>query len=103
MTDPEPTRRATDRLHPRLLALHRWWENWGQLLSGIWLIIVSIVLASAVIIYAVDSHDSAIALKASCIRTKKFGPALAVAYAKYHILTAEQLVEYRKTIPTKCP
>jgi hypothetical protein len=41
--------------------------------------------------------------KEQCERTRVIAPPLANAYARYHILTAVQLREYRATIPKSCP
>lgn len=41
--------------------------------------------------------------KAACHRSIVFGPALAVAYERYHILTPQQIRAYRASIPESCP
>jgi hypothetical protein len=37
-----------------------------------------------------------------CERTRAIAPALAQAYAKYHILTPGELMVYKATIPASC-
>ena len=39
----------------------------------------------------------------SCERSRAFGPALAVAYRRYKILSPPQLEAYVSTIPKACP
>ena len=39
------------------------------------------------------------AVRQSCLRTRKFGPKLADAYARYHWLTPAEVQAYRATIP----
>lgn len=43
-----------------------------------------------------QTHDS-------CERSRIFGPALADAYAKYHILKPRELQAYRDGLPKSCP
>ena len=48
---------------------------------------------------ATRSEQNAEAVRVSCLRTRKFGPKLADAYLRFHILTLAEVAAYRATIP----
>lgn len=48
---------------------------------------------------ATRSKENAAAVKVSCKRLRKFGPKLADAYLRFHILTPDEVEAYRATIP----
>lgn len=105
-------RRSTDSRYPRLRAFKEWWQSgWGLLVQAVWLLFITAVMTIAIVSYAIDQHDASKTARASCHRSQKFGPALANAYAKYHVLSdrpgpngePSELAEYRASIPTSCP
>lgn len=113
MTTPCPhARRATDSRYPRLRAFKEWWQSgWGLLVQAVWLLFITAVMTVAIVSYAVDQHRASQTARASCKRTQTFGPSIAAAYARYHILSDQpgpngepsELDEYRNTIPKHCP
>lgn len=87
-----------------------WWREYGQLLLGAWLIAVSLFVAQQARLYRHDQQrlrvEAVHARKQSqelCKRARIFGPPIAHAYAKYHILTPAQVQAYRSSIPVACP
>jgi hypothetical protein len=107
-----PLRRSTDSRYPRLRAFKVWWQSgWGLLIQGVWLLLVTAVVIIAVISYAIDQHHASETARAACERSQKYGPKLADAYGKYHILSdrpgphgePSELDSYRSSIPKSCP
>jgi hypothetical protein len=105
-------RRSTDSRYRRLRSFKEWWQSgWGLLVQAVWLLFITAVMTIAIVSYAVDQHDASKTARTSCQRSEKFGPALAKAYAKYHVLSdvrgphgePSELDEYRSTIPKSCP
>lgn len=88
----------------------QWWNANGLALVGGMLV----VLAAGLIVFAVQSYSFQTVTKrqahASCERSKVFGPQLAKAYAKYHILSdvspgpgvLSPLAAYAASIPKTC-
>ena len=48
---------------------------------------------------AIGTKQNEAAVKVSCLRLRKFGPKLADAYLRFHILTPDEVGAYRATIP----
>lgn len=98
-----PARRSTDGRYRRMRAAREWWARWGQLVTGIWLLVLSAVMTVALIVYAIDQHQAAQAARASCNRTKELGP-YAVKDAEHrHVYPPKQLKIAKATIPKSCP
>jgi hypothetical protein len=91
------------------------WTN-RDAVTKIWLLIISLVLLSTAINVSrlnrdadKQRSDSARTAKiaaaqsyASCQRSRLFGPELAKAYKKYHILTPRSLNAFIAGIPEQC-
>lgn len=91
------------------------WAN-RDAASKVWLLVISLVLLSTAINVSrlnrdadKQRSDSARTAKiaaaqsyASCQRSRLFGPELAKAYQKYHILSPRSLNAFVAGIPTKC-
>jgi hypothetical protein len=101
--------RAHNRARRKLKDFSKQWGDIFMLVIGV----VIACLAAAVIVIALqirtasieDAKDAKQAKEnatASCERSRSFGPALAVAYSKYQILSPEQVAAYRATIPDHC-
>lgn len=110
MTHPpvKPQRRRVD--HGPFSGVRAWWERWGDLATGLWLVGVTVVLVWVAVGFYQSQRrqerDSAVAAyqsTLSCRRSRAFGPPLADAYGRFRILNTEQLENYRATIPEKCP
>lgn len=90
--------------------VRRWWLEYGQLVLGAWLICVSLFVAQQARLYRHDQQrlrvEAVHARRQSqelCRRARIFGPPIAAAYARYHILTPAQVEAYRSSIPVACP
>lgn len=96
-----PRRRAED--HGLRARVRAFWDRWGQLITGIWLIMVSTGLILIAIQFYSGKSATDTAARVACDRGRKFGPPLADYYARENVFTQEQLAEFRALIPTKCP
>jgi hypothetical protein len=103
MTHPPvtPQRRAADRGH--LQSLRVWWERWGDLILGAWLICVSIVLLVVAIQFKQSQHATAQAAKTACVRSQQFGPRLVAFLEHGGVFTHTEAQAYRASIPKTCP
>lgn len=104
MTGPArriPTRRASDK--GILGRVRAWWDEWGQLLMGAWLLVVSAVVLWVAVSFYQSQRDTAQAAKVACQRSKKLGPQIADYYARDPAFPQDVLVLYRRTIPKTCP
>ena len=107
------TERRSPHLHNRMRRrLRDFVDRWGDVIT---LVFATVLVCFAILIGDValqirqksiqDAHNSAVARRTSrqsCLRTREFGPALADAYERFHILSTEQLRSYRATIPRTC-
>lgn len=100
-TDPLPQRRDAD--HGPLGRLKAFWHQWGTLIQGVWLIIVSAAILIVAVAFYGSQHATDQAAREACVRSRQFGPPLADAYARYRILNPAQLRAYRATLPDSCP
>ena len=98
--DPPPRRRLEDQ--GRLGATIAWWTRYGQLITGLWLIVVSGAVLALALNVRSDQQRTRWQARDACQRTRAFAPSLAKAYARYSILTAAELAQYRRTIPRSC-
>jgi hypothetical protein len=104
MTGPAqriPHRRASDQ--GRLGRFRSWWTEWGQLIMGAWLLVVSIVVLWVAVGFWQSQRDTARAARVSCERSKAFGPRVADDYEKRGVFTRRELDDYRSSIPRRCP
>lgn len=83
--------------------IRAFWHQWGNLVTGVWLIIVSVAVLWIGVAFAHNQKTTADSARDSCRRALKFGPALADAYERYDILNPQQLAAYRATLPRSCP
>lgn len=101
VSPPTPRRRLEDQgRRGRVLAA---WRRWGQLATGLWLVVVSVAVMVVSVAFLREQDRTRDAARASCERARSFGPALARAYQRYAILTPAELRAYRATIPETCP
>lgn len=96
-----PRRRSEDK--GRLGKFRAWWREWGQLITGAWLILISCVLLWVAVSFVRSKSATDTAARDSCNRSRIFGPPIANAYEKFGVLNTEQLKAYRATIPDVCP
>jgi hypothetical protein len=79
-----------------------WYRRWGLLITGLWLIGVSI----AVLVVAVAFVDSQQATernaRVACVRSKEIGPWVIRDYADRRVLPPAVLAKYRELIPKTC-
>lgn len=100
-TEEVPRRRAgDDTAKGRLVA---WWRRWGQLITGVWLMLVSTILTVLALGFYQQKSDTANAARISCQRSKALGPKLADYYARDPAFPQDVLKLYRRTIPHVCP
>lgn len=99
-------RRASDG--HRFPRLKEWWDHWGALVTGGWMLFVSTgLLVLGVLVYIAKTNEDKILRNASvqahvaCLRGKEFGPASVKLYRP--VVTPSQLHDLRKLIPTRCP
>jgi hypothetical protein len=87
-------------------------DRWGDVITLLFAALI-VGLAGAVFVIALSIRSSSIqdqknsaaartTSRTSCQRTRTFGPPLADAYERFHILTPDQLEKYRETIPARC-
>jgi hypothetical protein len=69
----------------------------------LWLIAVSVAVLVVAVAFVRSQQATQRAARASCERSREFGPPLADAYGKYGILNDRQLKAYRATLPKSCP
>ena len=110
-TDRTPHRRVTD--HGAKGRFVGWWREWGQLVTGIWLIIVSVAVFVVGIQFYKSQADTAKAAKQACIRSRQFSPRLIdfFEFGQYvlpdgqrkHVLSHREAAAYRASIPKTCP
>jgi hypothetical protein len=110
-TDRTPTRRLSD--HGAKGRFVAWWREWGQLVTGVWLLIVSFAVLLVGVEFYKSQAATSRAAKEACVRSRQFGPRLIDFYesAQYrvpsgavrHVLTHREAGQYRQSIPTSCP
>lgn len=111
-TDKTPARRTGDQGTKGKFV--SWWREWGQLVTGVWLLIVSLTVAVVAIQFYNSQAATAKAAKSSCQRSRQFSPRLIDFYewAQYtipdgagprHVLSHREADLYRASIPTTCP
>jgi hypothetical protein len=102
-----PRRRANDQPRTRrrqlLDGFLGFWERWGQLITGLWLIAVSTVITVVAIQFHGSQSDTARAAKLACVRSQKFGPPFVDGLEQHHIVPPKVIRFYRASIPTSCP
>lgn len=87
----------------RKARLRAFWQRWGQLITGVWLIVVSLsILAVALVVRNEQSARDA-SSRVQCERTMLFGPPLADYLEREGVLSIELARKYRETIPSRCP
>lgn len=96
-----PGRRETD--HTRRAKVLAFWRDWGSLVVGVGLILVSLVVLKVALEQRDDDRRTEAAARASCERTKEFGVPIADFFEREGVLTTEQLAAYRRSIPKQCP
>lgn len=104
MTGPArhvPTRRKADK--GTAGRVRSWWDEWGQLVMGVWLLAVSAVVLWVAVNFWQSQRDTAQAARVSCQRAAEFGPGVADDYERRGVFTAKQLASYRASIPRVCP
>lgn len=85
-----------------------------EVVSGrviMWLAITAFVVATiaagigttAIVLVSEQASRAADTSRASCQRTRRFGPPLADYYERDHVLSRDQIQAYRETIPGSCP
>lgn len=52
---------------------------------------------------AADQEATATAARASCLRTRRFAPAIADDYERRHVFPMKVIEQYRASIPKSCP
>lgn len=110
-TDKTPHRRVSDR--GRRGQVVTWWREWGQLVTGVWLLIVSLAVLWVGVEFYKSQTATARAAKVSCQRSRQFGPRLIDFYEwaqftlpsgeRKHVLTKDEADLYRASIPKTCP
>jgi hypothetical protein len=102
-----PRRRAADHPPTRLRQIAdrvaQFWERWGQLITGVWLISISTVLVIVAVSFYASQSDTTQAAKLACLRSQKFGPPFVDGLERNHIVPPKVIRFYRASIPTKCP
>lgn len=103
MTHPEatPQRRKVDQ--KRFPELREWWGRWGGLIKGVWGVALSIVLVWVALGLRASQHETDVAAKQGCLRSRDLGPAVLADYGRRRVLTPKQLERYRALIPKTCP
>jgi hypothetical protein len=102
-----PRRRVNDQPRTRrrrmLDGFLGFWERWGQLITGLWLIGVSTVLVIVAASFYASQSDTARAAKLACVRSQKFGPPFVDGLERHHIVPPRVIAFYRSSIPKTCP
>lgn len=100
-TDKTPHRRTSDQ--GRKGRARSWWRDYGQLVTGTWLIVVSIVSFWVAIEFYQSQAATSRAAKLNCQRARAYGPALANFFERERAFPGRVLEQYRRTIPKTCP
>jgi len=104
---PKIVRRFTrSPLGQRMPHLVAWIDRWGPYIAAaacVVCFVASIVSATALAIGLAAKDDVADSASLSCNRSRAFGPYVATDYERRHVMPAEKLRAYRRTIPRTCP
>lgn len=111
MTDPasrHPLRRLSDQ--GRVNRAIAWWREYGALIAGVWLIVVSAAVLAIAWKVRQDENvrhrqevATAVAARSSCLRSKKVGPAIVIDWERRGVLPHTTAQQYLASIGRPCP
>jgi hypothetical protein len=83
----------------RMLA---WYRRWGLLITGLWLIFVSVAVLIVAVAFVDSQKTTECNARVACIRSKEIGPYVIEDYQARGVLPPKVLVKYQALIPTSC-
>jgi hypothetical protein len=95
-----PSQREADR--GRLGRALGWYQRWGLLLTGLWLIGVSLAVLVVAVAFVRSQQTTERNARVACVRGMQIGPWIVKDYEQRQALPSSVLEQYRKLIPKTC-